>query len=216
MPIASQRGQATSTLRQAIVFLAVTHAAGVVGLLIPVSRPWFQWVTPFHLVLTVAVLLYFHRDWRRPFWVFAGSVLLIGYWVEVLGVHTTLIFGRYAYDTTLGWKVLEVPLMIAVNWLLLTYLCGSVCDQLPMKKWGKISVAAIMMVAIDYLIEPVAIVYDFWHWTTPVPPLQNYVGWLVVAFVVQSLFFLLPFCKGNPLVLPLLIIQVLFFCVLQP
>ncbi len=137
MQIASPRYQAIVFPRQAIIFLAVTHAAGVIGLLFPGSRLWFQGATPFHLLLTIAVLLYFHRDWRTSFWIFVSSVLLIGYWVEVLGVHTSLIFGSYAYDTTLGWKVLEVPLMIAVNWLLLTYLCGSVCNRLTDKKLGK-------------------------------------------------------------------------------
>ena len=203
------------TSRQATVFLIITHAAGVIGLLSP-ARPLFQWFTPFHLLLTVSLLLYFHRDWRSSFWLFAGVVMLIGYWIEVLGVHTSLIFGSYAYDTTLGTKVLQVPLMIAVNWLLLTYLCGAVIHRLPFKIPVKILLAAILMVAVDYLIEPVAIRYDFWHWETFHPPLQNYVGWLLTALLVQGIFFATPFKKDNPLAFPLLIIQVIFFLVLQP
>lgn len=142
--------------------------------------------------------------------------MLIGYWIEVLGVHTSLIFGSYAYGPTLGAKVLEVPLMIAVNWLLLTYLCGSVADTLPMSRIAKVVSAALLMVAIDYLIEPVAIKFDFWSWELLHPPLHNYLGWLFTALLVQSLFFVASFRKGNPLALPLLTIQVLFFLVLQP
>ena len=200
--------------QQATVFLIVTHVAGVIGLLSP-ARPLFQLVTPFHLLLTLSLLLYFHHDWRPPFWLFVGGVMLIGYWIEVLGVHTTLIFGSYAYDTTLGVKVLEVPLMIAVNWLLLTYLCGSVVHRLSANRWQKILMAASLMVALDYLIEPVAIAYDFWHWSSPQPPLHNYVGWLFTALVVQGLFHLLSFKKNNALALYLLIIQALFFVALQ-
>ena len=215
MQLASQWSWAGFSSRQASVFLAVTHTAGAIGLLMPVSRPWFQWATPFHLLLTLVLLLYFHRDWRSSFGLFAGSILLLGYWIEVLGVHTSLIFGAYVYDTTLGWKVLEVPLMIAVNWLLLTYLCGSACSSLPTKKAAKIVVASLLMVALDYLIEPVAIAYDFWHWMSPTPPLHNYLGWLVVALLAQVLFFMLPFHKTNSLARPLLLIQVLFFSLLQ-
>ncbi len=180
------------------------------------ARHLFQLATPFHLLLTVSVLLYFHRDWRSSFWWFIAGVMLIGYWVEVLGVHTSLVFGSYAYDTTLGVKVLEVPLMIAVNWLLLTYLCGTVAYRLSTKTSVKVLLAAVLMVAIDYLIEPVAIEYDFWHWETFHPPLHNYLGWLITALLVQGLFIATSFEKGNPLALPLLIIQALFFLVLQP
>ncbi|MGB3851701.1 MAG: carotenoid biosynthesis protein [Tunicatimonas sp.] len=210
-----QRKKPTIPPRGAAIFLIVTHAAGVIGLLSS-ARPLFQWATPFHLLLTTAVLLYFHRDWRPSFGWFIGAVMLIGYWIEVLGVHTSLIFGSYAYGPTLGAKVLEVPLMIAVNWLLLTYLCGSVADTLPMSRIAKVVSAALLMVAIDYLIEPVAIKFDFWSWELLHPPLHNYLGWLFTALLVQSLFFVASFRKGNPLALPLLTIQVLFFLVLQP
>ena len=200
---------------QATLFLVVTHTAGLVGLLTPTSQTAFQWATPFHLLLTTGLLLYFHRDWRTSFWLFAGSVMLIGYWVEVAGVHTSLVFGEYAYDTTLGVKVLEVPLMIAVNWLLLTYVCGSVCYRIPGAVFFKVISAALLMVALDYLIEPVAIAQDFWHWASGDPPLHNYLGWWVVALLVQSLFFGLSFRRKNPLAAPILLIQVLFFSILQ-
>lgn len=203
------------TSQKATIFLAITHSAGAIGLLSP-ARSLFQLATPFHLLLTVSVLLYFHRAWRSSLWWFIGTVMLVGFWVEVLGVHTSLIFGSYAYDTTLGIKILGVPLMIAVNWLLLTYLCGTVVHRLPINIPTKVLFAAVLMVAIDYLIEPVAIEYDFWHWENLYPPLHNYLGWFFTALIVQGIFFAASFKKGNSLALPLLIIQALFFLVLQP
>lgn len=200
---------------KATAFLVVTHAAGLIGLLTPASRASFQWATPFHLLLTTGILLYYHLDWRKPFWVFLSSVMLIGYGIEVVGVHTSLIFGDYTYDTTLGVKVMGVPLMIAVNWLLLTYLCGSVCHRLPGPYLLKVISAALLMVGIDYLIEPVAIAYDFWHWAAGDPPLHNFVGWWLVALLVQSLFFALPFYKRNLLAAPVLMVQILFFSILR-
>ncbi len=197
--------------RHAVIFLAVTHLAGVIGYLVPALCPWFQALTPFHLLLTTSLLLYFHSDWRSSFLVFVLVVSQIGYWVEVIGVRTSLIFGDYAYDTTLGPKLLEVPLMIGVNWVLMTYLCGSVCARLPIKKLYKVFIAALLMVGVDILIEPVAIKYDFWHWANGTPPLHNYIGWLGTALLVQSLFSGLSFRKENPIAAPLLIIQLLFY-----
>ena len=203
------------TVLQAIVFLAVTHVAGVIGYLLPLTRPWFQGVTPLHLILTTGLLLSFHRDWRTSFVAFAIGIALVGYGVEVAGVQTSAIFGAYAYDTTLGVKLLGVPLVISINWLLMTYLCGSVCHLLPVGQIYRIGLAAGLMVGVDWLIEPVAIAYDFWHWQAGDPPLHNYFGWLVVALLMQFFFFRLPFAKENPLALPLLIIQILFYISLQ-
>ena len=203
------------TVSQATIFLVVTHVAGVIGYLLPTSRPLFQWVTPFHLLLTTALLLCFHRDWRTSFVAFAIGTMLFGYGVEVVGVQTSAIFGAYAYDTTLGFKVLGVPLVIGLNWLLMTYLCGSVCHLLPVRRIYQTGLAALLMVVVDWLIEPVAIAYDFWHWQTPDPPLHNYLGWFGIALLMQLAFFYLPFSKKNLLALPLLSIQILFYISLQ-
>lgn len=203
------------TAFQATIFLAVTHVAGVVGYLLPTTRPLFQWVTPLHLLLTTALLLCFHRDWRTSFVAFAVGTMLFGYGIEVVGVQTSAIFGAYAYDTTLGFKVWGVPLIIGLNWLLVAYLCGSTCYRLPIRRMYRAGVAAILMVVVDWLIEPVAIAYDFWHWQLTNPPLHNYLGWFAIALLMQLAFFFLPFSKKNPLAAPLLLIQALFYVSLQ-
>ena len=38
---------------------------------------------------------------------------------------------------------------------------------------------------LDVLIEPVAIKLDYWSWENNVIPLQNYVMWFIVSFVIQ-------------------------------
>jgi putative membrane protein len=47
-------------------------------------------------------------------------IAVAGFFIEAIGVNTGLIFGNYVYKTTLGWKFLETPLIIGVNWILLT------------------------------------------------------------------------------------------------
>ena len=188
--------------------------AGVIGLSIPSVSAWFRWATPFQLLLTAGLLLYFHRDGRRLFWGWTGFTVAFGYLIEVVGVHTSLIFGDYAYGSTLGFKVLEVPPVIGINWFIMAYTSGIVAYRLPLPRYVQIPVAAMLMVGSDFLIEPVAIRHDFWAWSTTTVPLHNYVGWLVSALFLQALFFALPFRKDNALARYVFFIQLAFFATL--
>ena len=46
---------------------------------------------------------------------------------------------------------------------------------------------AALMVALDFFIEPVAPVFDYWHWNAGFAPLRNYIDWFVVSLVLQIL-----------------------------
>ncbi len=187
------------------------YLAGVIGLQVEVLQPFFRPLIPLNLLSSLGLLLLFHTDWNRSFLLYCLTAFLVGFFVEVAGVHTGLIFGSYQYGPALGWKLWEVPLVIGNNWLMLTYACGSVCDRLPAPAWTKAIVGAALMVGLDILIEPVAIHLDFWSWNTPAIPLQNYVAWYVVSALLLLLFYRLPFIKTNKLAPLLLLLQFFFF-----
>ncbi|WP_373512561.1 carotenoid biosynthesis protein, partial [Persicitalea sp.] len=113
------------------VILPLMHLAGLIGLNVSLSAPLFQLLTPFNLVASLGLLLLFHTDFRPSFWVYCVVAFAVGFLVEVAGVQTGVIFGEYAYGDALGFKIAEVPLVIGTNWLMLSYLCGSVTDRLP-------------------------------------------------------------------------------------
>ena len=199
----------------AAAFLVITHAAGVIGLSVPSVSDWFRLATPFQLLLTAGLLLYFHCGWQSSFKWWVGITVVFGYLIEVIGVKTSLIFGDYQYGATLGFKLWEVPPVIGINWFIMAYVSGMIASQLPLKRFFQIIMAALLMVGSDFLIEPVAIRHDFWHWSTATVPVQNYLGWLVAALLLQSLFFLFPFRKENALAQYVLVIQLVFFVALQ-
>lgn len=196
--------------------LLSVYAVGVAGILSP-FREYFLLLTPLNLLFTVYIALKKEPLLReRNFLLFAGIAWLTGFFIEVAGVHTGVIFGAYWYGKTLGWKVWEVPLMIGVNWLLLSYCAGEtvrVFKNLP--AFVRALLAAAIMVALDVLIEPVAMQLDFWDWEGKVVPLQNYIAWYVVAAFLAIIYQRLPERPVNQVAVFALLLQFLFFVILN-
>lgn len=202
-------------VRTATGILATVHFFGVIGLLIPLTRPWFEAATPFSLLLSAFLLFYFQRGWNTAFIFFMIFTFLAGYGIEVLGVKTRLIFGDYFYKTALGFKVLEVPPLIGINWLMLVYAAGVILHPLKQHFIIKSTLAAALMTGMDFFIEPVAITHNFWEWADQQVPAQNYLGWYLISFALVILFYRLPFHKTNPMAKYLIMVQIIFFLLLQ-
>lgn len=195
--------------------LLAMHIAGAIGLAIPASRELFQLLTPFNLLATAAIVFHFEEKKTFNYFLLILVTLVAGYGVEVAGVHTGVLFGEYAYGSTLGIKLFEVPLAIGLNWAILTYASGLASDKLPFPKLVRAIAGATIMLLMDLLIEPVAIRFDFWSWTMDHIPLQNYLAWFVLSLMLHLFYQFLPFSKNNPLAVRLLYIQGLFFLALN-
>jgi bisanhydrobacterioruberin hydratase len=207
----SQLRHSSSFQRVIFIVLPLMHITGFLGLQNSFTQPLFKALVPFHLLTSLAVLLLFHTDWNRPAVFFCLIAYFVGFIIEALGVYTGMIFGQYHYGATLGPKLLDVPLVIGANWLTLIYSAGIIANQWHRSHWIKALLAAGMVVAIDMLIEPVAIRLDFWSWVGGSIPLQNYVAWYIVSFGLLWLFYKLPFPKQNRAAGLLLACQALFF-----
>lgn len=194
-----------------IVLLIAFYVSGILGILSNTDTIDFLSLTPLNLMVSMVLLLINHQNgMAKQWWVFF-VIAISGYFIEVLGVNTGLIFGHYVYGETLGFKLLGTPLIIGVNWMVLTY---SVVYTIGKSQQDKILLAAIsagILVGLDFLIEPVAIAFDFWTWTENNIPLKNYVAWYGIAFVFS--YFMIYF-KGeskNKFAPYLLVFQFLFF-----
>ena len=67
------------------------------------------------------------------------------------------------------------------------------------------------MVVLDILIEPVAPEMGFWVFSNQDAPIQNYFAWFIIGIAVQILFQYGIDKKENTFSFHLLIIQFLFF-----
>ena len=207
-------------LRVAQGLVLLFHVTGFIGLAFSKNPDFYLRFTPLTLGLTALLLLWFQPGRDASFWGFCITVMLLGFGAEFVGVNTGRFFGHYTYGDTLGFKLFDtqpfkgVPPMIAVNWLVVTYLCGMLVRYLPLGELPRIILAAALMVGFDACLEPVAGTYDFWYWSAGVIPFQNFRDWFIFACILQMLFNRTNFAKCNPLVPLVYLVQLLFFFLL--
>jgi uncharacterized membrane protein len=195
----------------ALGVLIIFHAVGFWGLLFSGDPEKFQRLTPMNLLLTNFLLFSFHRNWNASFVLFAVVVATVGFMSEVVGVHTGLLFGDYAYGASLGAKVWDVPLLIGLNWLMLVYTTGHLVNLTRLHWLAKALLGALLMVLLDFFLEPVAVAFDFWSWQGGAIPWSNYAGWLGVALLLHVYFQWAPIYKHNQLAPYVYLVQVIFF-----
>jgi len=196
-----------------VIILLIVHAAGLIGLHTAYAE-LFRSATPFNLLLSFILLLLNHKQFNGAFLLFLALTAVAGFFVEVIGVRTGLLFGSYFYHETLGIQWLGVPFVIAVNWLMLVYCAGIVSNKLNTNMIIKSLSGAALLVILDIAIEPVAKIYRFWEFENGAAPLQNYIAWLIVSFVLLMLFHSLKFSKDSRLAPALLSVQFVFFVLL--
>lgn len=199
-------------LRYTRIFFIIFYSVGIIGLTLPATFGLFTRLIPFALLLSIAGLALFHlgRLSARELLLYTG-IFLAGFLVEVAGVNTGLIFGEYHYGSSLGLKLFNTPLMIGMNWVLLTYLTAAFARQLGLGGFVADFAAAGMMLAYDIVLEQMAPVLDMWHWTGEEIPLQNYLAWFIIALIFQWVLRKSGIFIRNPLAFVILMCQISFF-----
>lgn len=197
-----------------IWIVGLLHVVGIIGLLSPFQE-YFRLLTPLNLLTSGFILWVNHREQNREIFWYSIFIVVLGFLVEYIGVRFGIIFGSYAYGATLGPKIFNVPIIIGLNWLLVMYCIASLTDSLKIPTIVKIIAGASLAVAVDWLIEPVAMHFDFWTWKGGMVPFQNYVGWFFTSIIMQSAYHLIKVKAENKLALPFYFAQLFFFLILN-
>jgi len=171
-------------------------------------------LTSYNLLFVAFLFLYNASEVNKTYALWLLIIGISGYLVELLGILTGLVFGTYSYGEGLGIKVADVPLMIGVNWALLVFATGALIHKIRMSLWLRSALGATVMVGYDVLLEPVAMRFDFWSWEGNQVPLQNYLAWWIISFVMHFGVMAKVNNLQNRLALPVIIIQMLFFVLL--
>ena len=78
--------------------------------------------------------------------------------------------------------------MICVNWAVLTFTSADISRYFHKNIWIRSLIGGGLMMLLDLAIEVSAPRFDFWEFENEVVPLQNYIGWFVISFIVHLLF----------------------------
>lgn len=167
-----------------IAIIWLFHLSSMVGIYLGYFD-WFIEKTPINLML-LGILLFFQFpiDTKRKIYL----VLLffsVGMLAEWIGVHYGYIFGNYQYGSNLGPKLDGVPLLIGLNWVILTMSTAAIASRLMKNNLGKIILGAILMVGLDIFIEQVATLLDYWTWEEGSAPFKNYVSWFIISLLLH-------------------------------
>ncbi len=167
-----------------IAIILIFHVIGFVGFII--NPAYFRPLSPLNLMLSAGLVLLMCNQTKWPFYGSILAVAVLGFFIEVLGVKTELIFGTYHYGNSLGYRWLSVPLLIGLNWAVLLY---STAQFSKFKnEWVNIVFGAVLMVLLDFFMEQNASKFDFWYWKNAHIPLQNYIAWFVISLGLNFLF----------------------------
>ncbi len=211
MPEKIKQFNTIQLLRKIII---VFFAVGAIGMLVPFSRPLFQQITPLALILSLALLLWFQPNYNFKTIAIFVFVALAGFWLEVLGVNTGIIFGNYKYGDALGPKLFETPYMLGINWLLMIYLTASITDHFRFPVLMQIAFGSALMIVYDIVLEIVAPRMNMWSFDEGIVPFKNYLTWFVLSLFFHTIIRLFKVRTKNPLAVTIYIVQILFFVLL--
>ena len=197
------------------IFLIIFFVVGVTGFAIPKTSNFFTHLTPAALLLSVAALIIFHKPaiTLKTSLIFL-LIFVLSFLIEAAGVRSGLIFGSYIYGRGLGLKLIDTPLMIGINWLLLVYCTSIIVSSFPVSSILKVLCASAFMVIYDLVLEQIAPQLDMWEFEGSTPPVRNYVFWMLFAVFFQVILKLSGIKFQNRLAAFIFFLQIAFFLVL--
>lgn len=194
--------------------IIVWYMVGIIGFTIPALKPMMQLLTSLGMVMATVILMIFHEPAKLKSWLMFSGIAITGFLVEFIGVNTGRLFGHYEYGVALGPKLWNTPLVIGLNWLVLIYCVSTLLNPIR-RRWYFPLAGALMMVAFDFLMEPVAMDTGMWQWADGMIPVKNYMDWLIVSGLLFLLIRLFKVEFTNRIALLLLMMQAMFFLVLN-
>lgn len=195
-------------IRNIIVFYVV----GIIGFSIKYTYSIFIHLTPVVLLMSLALLFYYDRNnittKKILFYVF---IYISSLFIEMYGVNTGILFGDYTYGKGLGIKIVETPILIGINWVLMIYITSSIFTKLKPNFISQVIIPSSLMIGYDIIMERAAPKIDMWSWAGDIIPLQNFLMWGGLAILFHSIRYILKIEIKNKMATPIFIAQVLLF-----
>jgi bisanhydrobacterioruberin hydratase len=196
-----------------ILVIIIFYTVGTIGMLMPSYREQFLDLSFFNLLLSFSIVLLARKRRIQHFVLFLFLCFLTGMLAEWIGTKTGLLFGNYSYGDNLGPKISGVPLVIGINWGILVVSTASIIKRFKFNFWLSVVASALLMTFFDYLMEPVAIMSDYWSWNGEIP-FYNYVCWFAVSLPLHYIYFRSDLVESNKVFDVLFLVMSVFFIIL--
>ncbi len=153
-------------------------------------------VVVFFLASTSHALVHRGARWTGAYVLVTGGLGLLA---EAVGTATGVPFGDYSYTGSLGTELLGVPVVIPLAWAMFAYPCLLVGQRLARTALGAAAVGGFALASWDLFLDPQMVEAGHWRFTdvtaslpgAPGIPISNYLGWLLVAWLMLGLLQLL-------------------------
>ena len=186
---------------------------GVFGILV-IDFDLFLSLSPISLIFTFLIVAYSnievsYKSFATIIFIFSLSIIS-----EIIGVNYGLLFGSYYYGENLGYSIYGVPLVIGLNWVVLTVSCGNIAHYLFKKnKYLSIFFGSLLMLILDVIMEQVSGNIDFWYFNDE-SLIFNYITWFILGACNQYFYQSLNYTKNLVTSVNVYLSFVVFFLIL--
>lgn len=170
-------------------------------------------LAPFLYLLGTGFIFVSHERPLKNILLYFGSVIFLGFIIELIAVQTQAVFGAFSFGDTLGLKILGTPLLIGFHWFLLSICSGYFIRWIFESSVMKVIGGALLMVIAFVITDPVAQSLDIWSWENYSFTFQNYSIHFLVSISMQVLFLIFLKKEKNQFAGYFLIITTLFFII---
>ena len=145
----------------------------------------FLSLSPFSLIFTFLIVIYSNIEISYKSLIAINAIFLISMTSEIIGVNSGLFFGSYYYGENLGYYFYGVPLVIGLNWIVLTISCANIALYFfETNKYLSLFFGSFLMLLLDIIMEQVSGNIDFWYFNDQ-SLIYNYFTWFIIGLCNQ-------------------------------
>ncbi|MFL3000375.1 MAG: carotenoid biosynthesis protein [Cytophagales bacterium] len=148
----------------------------------------FLSLSPISLIFTFLIVLFYNVEFSLKQLSVTLLIISLSFICEIIGVNSGILFGSYEYGNNLAPLIFGVPLVIGLNWFVLTISCGNISHYIFSKnKFFSISFGSFLMLILDFVMEQVSGNIDFWYFNDK-NLLFNYITWFLLGLLNQYIY----------------------------
>ena len=148
----------------------------------------FLSLSPISLIFTFLIVLFYNVEFSLKQLLVTLLIISLSFICEIIGVNSGILFGSYEYGNNLAPLIFGVPLVIGLNWFVLTISCGNISHYIFSKnKFFSISFGSFLMLILDFVMEQVSGNIDFWYFNDK-NLLFNYITWFLLGLLNQYIY----------------------------